>query len=319
MQASSLRHSAFDPVLKMVRAGVTPFLPGPSGCGKTTIAHQVAEAMDQPFYYTGALESAFQLRGFIDAQGHVVRTPFRDAYEKGGIFLFDELDASVPSAIISVHVALDNGVLDAPDGIIKRHPDFRYIAAANTFGHGATLDYIGRNAMDGATIDRYVFYPLDYDAKLEKKLVSERHPKQKSWVYIVQKSREASRELGIRQIISTRACLQGASLLDQGFSTADVFKMTVAKGMPDDDAFKIWHAVSDNAKEDLKSVAGAARFELDNENLVALIGDAKNVVAELREARQELCATVDKSRRASGWRAAVAQKLLGINLGSGNA
>lgn len=319
---SILRHKDFESIFKIVKAEATPLLIGPSGCGKTTISRQVATKMDLPFYYTGAVNSAFQLRGFVDAYGHVVKTPFREAYENGGIFLFDELDASCPAAIVSLHSALDNGVMDAPEGIIKKHPDFHYIGAANTFGRGATLDNIGRNALDGATLDRYVFYPMGYDHDLETRIVAEKYPDQGAWVYTVQKARQAARELMIPQIISTRACRDGAALLEQGFDPLDVFKMTVAKGLTVDDALKIWHAIGKISDEQMKKALQESNKSFgdldDPKNLIALFVGAKKVQSELKKTTDDLNGIIKQCESISPLRLAIAKKILGISLRHGD-
>ena len=133
---------------------------GPAGSGKTTAAHEAAKALGIPFYFTGAIDSAYKLTGFIDAQGRTVRTAFREAFEHGGVFLFDEMDSSMPAALLAFNAALANGHADFPDGIIKRHPDFRAIAACNTFGGGANRQYVGRMQLDAASLDRFAIAPL---------------------------------------------------------------------------------------------------------------------------------------------------------------
>jgi AAA+ ATPase superfamily predicted ATPase len=234
------KHESFEGILKMVRAGVAPMMVGPAGSGKTTIARQIAEELGVDFYYTGAVESAAQLKGFKDAHGNTVKMPFREAYEKGGVFLFDELDASDPQAIVAMHAALDNGYLDAPDGIIKQHPDFRYIAAGNTWGHGASLDYVGRNALDGATLDRYAVVEVNYDTELEKQLVEKLVGDTfLSWVSVIHQARQAIEELELRHILSTRAAINGAKLLNAEMSFDDVFNSVVLKGLNKDQATKL--------------------------------------------------------------------------------
>jgi hypothetical protein len=64
-----------------------------------------------------------EMLGFIDAAGNYHRTPFRDAYEHGGIYTFDEVDRSDPVALLAVNPHLANGVATFPDGQIKRHKD----------------------------------------------------------------------------------------------------------------------------------------------------------------------------------------------------
>lgn len=249
-----LVHEAYHTVLVHAHARVAPFLVGPAGCGKTTIAEQIAKEFGLQFYYTGAVESSFMLRGFRDAHGQVQHTPFRTAYEKGGVFLFDELDASDPQAIVSLHAAMDNGVLDAPDGMIPMHKNFILMAAGNTWGHGATLDYVGRTPLDAATLDRYSFIPVDYDPNLEAAIAgeavepaprpeikeSELSDEQKqAWRILVQQSRIACGELKLRHIVSTRPIVNGLKLLAYGLPTEAVFRYQVLKGLPEADIAKV--------------------------------------------------------------------------------
>ena len=90
--------------------------------------------------------------------------------KNGGIFFLDEIDNSDPSALIVINSALANGYMAFPHETIDRHKDFRIIAAANTWGKGADLQYVGRNALDGATLDRFDNIFFDYDTKLERAL-----------------------------------------------------------------------------------------------------------------------------------------------------
>jgi hypothetical protein len=108
-------HKALPDVLLMVAVGTSPFLVGPAGSGKTTLAEQVAKCMGRQFYTASRVTSEYKLVGFIDAQGRTVRTQFREAYEHGGVFLFDEVDASDPDALTAFNAALAGQLADFPD------------------------------------------------------------------------------------------------------------------------------------------------------------------------------------------------------------
>jgi MoxR-like ATPase len=342
------KHEAFDDVLRAVQSGVMPFMPGPAGCGKTMIAEQIAVTLGLPFYYASAVNSPYQLLGFTDAQGRVVITPFRKAYEEGGLFLFDEMDCSAPDALVALNTAIGGDTLNAPDIMVKRHANFRCMAAANTYGHGATLDYIGRNPLDGATLDRFTEYSMDYDQKIEQMLVDAKYPKHRNWVPLVQTARAKARELGIRQIISTRACLQGAALLTSGFSRPKTFEMTVAKGLSEDDRTKLWHAVdgssdlkqaikeakaSSRAAEEVAARKAAVRDVAVRDVTAILSGEPVNggistaVVADLEqklgtaqeilqrlEAAQHQITALAATPGKKGWRMRLAARLAGVSL-----
>ncbi|MGE0716290.1 MAG: AAA family ATPase [Alphaproteobacteria bacterium] len=223
------RHQIFPDVLACIGAGEHVYLVGPAGSGKTTIAEQVAEALGIPFLFCGALDNKYALTGFRDAHGNVARTPFRDAYENGGLFLLDEIDASHASVPLTLNAALANGKMDFPDAIVPRHPDFRCIAAANTFGAGADRVYVGRSQLDAATLDRFAMLPMDYDEKLEAHMGAS-HP---AWVRRVQAFRRATRALALRVVVSPRATLRGCRLLAAGLPMERVEEVALWRGMDD--------------------------------------------------------------------------------------
>lgn len=225
-----LHHKAQPVVTKMLAAGVHVWLAGPAGSGKTTIAETAASALERPFYSTGAVQSEYKLTGFVDAEGRTVRTPFREAYEHGGLFLWDEIDASAPGALVAFNQALANGCYAFPDGMIDRHPGFIAVAAANTWGTGATAEYVGRNRIDAATLDRFATVQIDYDEDLEKALVG---PKFAAWVGKVQRFRKAAGKLGLRHIISPRASINGAKMLAAGLDDATVIASLIRRGLDD--------------------------------------------------------------------------------------
>lgn len=235
-----LRHKSFNDVLTIALTGENIMLVGPAGSGKTTIASHLADALSQihkkeiKFYFNGAIASEYKLSGFIDAQGRVIETAFRNAYEKGGVYLFDEIDASMPQALLAFNAALSNGFYDFPDKSVNKHPDFVCVAAANTFGNGADRQYIGRNQLDAASLDRFSVVYMDYDEELEKKLAGDM-----KWTLHVQKIRKIVNELKIRHVISPRASIVGAKLLRAGMHWKRVEEVKIFKGMSPDEISKI--------------------------------------------------------------------------------
>jgi MoxR-like ATPase len=235
---TGFHHRALPDLIKTL-AALAPsrrniFLVGQAGSGKTTLAEQAAHALEVKFYFNGAIDSEYKLTGFMDAQGRIVSTAFRKAYEQGGLYLFDEVDSSSASALLALNAALANGHMDFPDSSVKRHPNFYCLAAGNTYGNGADRIYCGRNQLDGATLDRFVFMPIGYDEKLERALAGN-----DSWTDSVQKLRAACEKLKIRHIISPRASISGAELLAAGFDRAQVEQMIICKGLDADSITKI--------------------------------------------------------------------------------
>jgi cobaltochelatase CobS len=88
---------------------------------------------------------------------------------------------------------------------IRAHPQFHFIAAANTYGRGADRLYIGRNQLDASTLDRFCTLTWDYDETLERSLAGD-----DAWCAYVQAARAACSDLKIRHVISPRATYSGA-------------------------------------------------------------------------------------------------------------
>lgn len=245
------RHYLFEDALRIVSTGLNLFIVGPAGSGKTTLADQIARALDLPFYFNGALDSPYKLSGFIDAQGRIVSTAFRKAYQDGGVYLFDEIDASMPNALLAFNAALANGHADFPDGTIKRHQNFRCIAAANTYGLGADRQYVGRNQLDAASLDRFVFLEMPYDEKLESLLAGN-----DEWTRYVQRVRKAVATLKMRHVVSPRASIQGATLLAAGLSRDNVEQMTLWRNLSAGDVAKVKQAI-EQATEQTSEASGS--------------------------------------------------------------
>lgn len=230
-------HAKFGDVVKIVGAGLHAYLVGPPGTGKTTLCSQVAEALSLDFAMISCDPTmpASKLFGFVDANGTERRTPFWDAYENGGLFLFDEIDNAHPGIIAGMNSALANGHCAFASRIVKRSPNFRCVAAANTFGTGATRQFVGRNQLDAATLDRFVTVVVDIDEKLEEALtlgaLSENVALAKEWLTSVRRWRKNAADKGLQVIISPRASIEGARLLGVGFGMATVAEMKVWKGM----------------------------------------------------------------------------------------
>ena len=207
-------HAAFTECLAWLNSGRHIWLVGPAGCGKTTLAKDLATALGVPFYTTGQVLSEHQVTGFVDAGGNYHTTPFREAFEHGGLWLGDEMDSWSPEAALAANAALANGHASFPDNPtpVEASPDFYVVAAANTFGHGADREYVGRNEMDAATLDRFVTVPVDYDKALETTLAGQ----YVAWRDLVWKVRANVEAHHIRKVVGTRSIVFGVEALASG-------------------------------------------------------------------------------------------------------
>jgi hypothetical protein len=201
------------------------YLYGPAGSGKTTMGKQCAEAFGLKFYFTGKVDSEYSLLGFTTGPV-LVRTPFREAFEHGGLFLFDEMDRSDPTAVVAMNAALANGVCAFPDGIIQRHENFKAIGAGNTVMGGADPLYQAAMQQDASSIDRFAFIEFDYDEELERALSTDAR-----WVAYVQAVRHAVKDRGLSHLVTPRATIEGCKLLAKGLTWDRVASLWVYKGL----------------------------------------------------------------------------------------
>jgi len=176
--AGKTRHMTFGKLVMLASAlgneDKNVWLAGPAGSGKTTAARKLAAALgydeESEFDFNGAIDTEYKLSGFVDAKGRVVSTAFRKIWENGGVYLFDECDASMPGALLAFNAALANGYAAFPDGTIKRHEKTVIVAAANTWGFGGDANYVGRAKLDAAFLDRFVTLTWNYDENLEREI-----------------------------------------------------------------------------------------------------------------------------------------------------
>lgn len=198
------------------------WLAGPAGSGKTYAGKMIAKALGLPFVFNGALANAFELLGFIDAGGSYHRTAFREAFENGGVYMFDEVDGSDNSALLALNAALANGAAQFPDGRIERHPDCVILASANTWGLGATAEYVGRSKIDAAFLDRFgVRFDWQYDTALEVAISGH-----EGFARRVIAARERARQAGLKVLITPRASQAGAALIAAGMSDDEAAGLT---------------------------------------------------------------------------------------------
>lgn len=223
-------HKDFETICKIVAKDIPLMLVGGAGAGKNYTLEQVAKALDMTFYSTNAINQEYKLTGFIDANGKYHETEFYKAFTNGGMFFLDEIDASCPEALIILNSAIANRYFDFPTGRVSAHKDFRVVCAGNTFGTGADMIYVGRNVLDGATLDRFVVLQFDYDEQVEKQLAYDTE------LYdFIHDLRNAIEKASLRYIVSMRALINASKLLEIGIDKMTILKTVIVKNMQRDD------------------------------------------------------------------------------------
>jgi len=225
-----ITHEKFEQVLKIINADIPVFMTGGAGTGKNVIAKQVAESLGLDFYFTNAVTQEYKLTGFIDANGTYQETQFFKAFTKGGLFFLDEMDGSIPEVLIILNSALANKYFDFPCGKFEAHENFRVISAGNTFGTGADMEYSGRFQLDGASLDRFAVIEIDYSPRIEEGLANGDN----DLLDFVRTFRKVTYKAGIKCIASYRT-IERVSKLKELFDLAEVIKMSLTKGLRQDD------------------------------------------------------------------------------------
>jgi len=242
-------HFMFPKVLKVVNAGLSPWITGTAGVGKTMMAEQIAHALGLEYSPESfcSQSSKSEIKGYKDGHGLYQSVEFRQRFEHGGVYLLDEIDAANPNILLTLNSALSNGWMMFPDGKVKRHEKFVAIASANTYGNGATAEYVGRQVIDGSTLNRFVKMDMPIDEVMEAGIVGDLSVDAdagRSWLNIVRKARVNVAHHGLKVIVSPRDSYHGAKLLNAGFTFQECVPMTFASGLKPEQHAKVMEGVT---------------------------------------------------------------------------
>lgn len=192
------------------------------------MAQEIAKALNLDFYFSGAVLEPYKLIGFKSAKGDYIETDFYKCFKNGGLFLFDEMDASNPEALIIINAALANKFLDFPNGRIFAHEKFRLIGAGNTNGIDIGTGYTARQQLDIATLDRFIFLEMPYDEKLEERF-ARGYVNGKYYFDRFLMARRIVFAEKLPLICSTRSLILGLRLVQSGYTWREAFEMTILK------------------------------------------------------------------------------------------
>lgn len=226
------QHFKFDTIMKTIGAWINIALVWPAWGWKTTLVENIAKWLQVEFYAksVSAQTSIYEFFGYMEATWKYVPTLFRKAYEKGWVFLVDEFDAWNPNVLASLNQATANGCCAFPDKMVTKHPKFTIVMAWNTYWTWATAEYVGRNKIDGATLDRFAFVELPYDNQMELNASTN-----KEWCKYIQKVRQRAEDKKVKVIISPRATFFGQELIEAWVEIEEIKKMLIFKGLSKDE------------------------------------------------------------------------------------
>lgn len=230
VEMKGICHEKFETVLKFVANDEPVFLTGPAGSGKNVLCKQVAEALGLKFYFTNAVTQEYKLTGFIDAMGNYQPTQFYEAFTKGGVFMLDEMDASIPEVLVILNAAIANRYFDFPNGYKEAHPDFKVIAAGNTVGTGADYQYVGRNQLDAASLDRFAIVKIGYSEAIENSVALG----DMELANFCRSYRKSAQKAGQQVIVSYRAIGRLAKM-KQVLGIEEALETCLVKGIEKDD------------------------------------------------------------------------------------
>jgi hypothetical protein len=155
------------------------------------------------------------------------------------VICLDEFDAADSNVVLVINGATSgNGFFCEVRGVgAKDSEEYRkriwvpkgegtvMVACANTFGTGATMLYQGRNAMDAASLNRWLLVEMTYDEAIDRAYVTDQQSQNiVEWVLSV---RTAIASHAMKRVMSHRDTRKAIALAKQGFTLREVKKALV--------------------------------------------------------------------------------------------
>lgn len=224
-----------DRLVTDIKLARTIAVRGPAGNGKSTGVKAALESLEYNIYHldctdsttvdqlVGGLEPVPTVKGGIEMKfkDGIFTKAFKD--EKGAIQLdeFDALDPRVTMALQSALHRAANGKKrvvscpDHPDGKVVAVGDCPIVVTMNTWGTGATREYVGRNAIDAASLDRFdTIISTDYQCEAEMlDKMGMKKSDANALLAEIKDYRRKINEKGLRVILSTRRVLNIAEVV----------------------------------------------------------------------------------------------------------
>lgn len=211
MQELGIKFSSADTptrIKRTIEAGIKNlWLVGSAGCGKSAMTRQVAKELGLPYLCIscGIGTSSTEFVGYKYPTRE--STKFAEYYSKPSIILLDEFTSLDPAVAQICNAALANDEIETTTGTVYRDPNCIIIATSNTFGGGASRQYVANNQLDASTIDRFIggIIEVNYSESFESQYDSE-------VVDYVNSLRNIIKTYDFRRIASTRMIQAGCAL-----------------------------------------------------------------------------------------------------------
>lgn len=252
----------FEDIIQFASQRIHCMMVGPTGSGKTFLGERVAEALSLEFAAiscsAGMSESKLEGSMLPTGKGGAFEywpSSFVQMYEEGGVFLFDEIDASDPNTLTLINAALAGDRFfvekrfENPE--VVRHEDFICLAAANTWGQGADAQFVGREQLDAATLNRFSvgMVEVGYDQDVERWIVDQEmkdEEQAKQLLAFCWAAREACMTHNIRRAVSTRFIKELAVMVEAYKWPQDKWEQQMFRGWSRTEVSKVREALPNN-------------------------------------------------------------------------
>lgn len=211
LQEKGLNFSKSDTPTRLehvIKSGIKNiWLCGPAGSGKSVMTRNLANKLGLSYLCIscGIGTSSTEFLGYKYPTRE--STKFAEYYSKPSIILLDEFTALDPAVAQICNAALANDEIETTTGTVYRDPNCIIVATSNTYGSGASRQYVANNQLDASTIDRFVggiievTYSEAFESQYDNEVVS-----------YVQDLRTIIKDYDLRRIASTRMIQAGVAL-----------------------------------------------------------------------------------------------------------
>lgn len=250
-------HYLMPRLLRVMNAGLHPYLWGPAGSGKTTALMQAAHGLSL-YSEIDTLDPSTvrsMIQGYRTPTGEAVQTSFSRCYAgtPGGLYIADELD-NAPGHVQTIYnSALANGHVTLAWGNVAKGEKARFGGAGNTPGL-PTREFPDRKPMSAAFKDRLYFMHWPIDASIEARaagITAPALPKRReatcdpaSWGRYVRDLRAWAVTNAPTLMITPRATLAGLTALSAGETPSEVADGLIFRGCDNELRAKACAAVS---------------------------------------------------------------------------